>query len=80
MHRLIIELFRNALHYIRVASLALDEGSINENHFTQHVGAKRQRLDDSDRVVLESPNVKADYRRRPLFITYLDADGRPHKR
>ena len=75
-----IELSNNALHYIRVASLALDEGSIDENHFTPNGGAKRQRLDDSDRVVLESPNVKADYRRRSLFITYLDADGRPHMR
>ena len=74
-----IELSRNALHYIRVASLALDDGSIAETHFTPNVVAKRQRRNDSDRVVLESPNVKADYRRMSLFITYLDADGRPHK-
>ena len=69
----------NALHYMRVASLALDEGGINENHFTENAGAKRKRLDDSDRVELESPNVKADYRRRSLFIKFLDADGRPHR-
>ena len=75
-----IELSRNALHYIRVASLALDDGSIAETHFTNDVVAKRQRRDGSDRVVIESPNVKADYRRRSLSITYFDADGRPHKR
>ena len=74
-----IELSNNALHYMRVASLALDEGGINENHFTENAGAKRKRLDDSDRVELESPNVKADYRRRSLFIKFLDADGRPHR-
>ena len=74
-----IELTPANLKYVRVAGQALTTEECDECHFDADLNKKSKRRPDEE-IITTTTGIKVDYRRKSLYMTWMDPDGRAHKK
>ena len=69
-----MELTPDNLTYLRSASMAINAGSLSAEAFGNC--RKRRRRAEAERVVLDTPIVKASYSRHSMYVVWTNAHGR----